>query len=74
MFTQFWCCSFLSLSVLAQQTATPAPTPMINGAYPIVSPSGKQIVFLSNRTGVDDLFVVDADGSNERQLTHTPEF
>jgi len=64
----------LTLSVSAQQTATPTPTPMINGAYPVVSPSGKQIVFLSNRTGVDDLFVINADGSRDKQLTHTREY
>jgi Tol biopolymer transport system component len=63
-----------ALSASAQQSAAPKPTPMINGAYPIVSPSGKHIVFLSNRTGVDDLFVVNADGSRESQLTHTPEY
>jgi TolB protein len=63
-------------SALAQQraTPTPTPTPMINGAYPIVSPSGKQIVFLSNRTSVDDLFVIRADGTGEMQVTHTPEY
>lgn len=64
----------LSLSASAQQTATPTPTPMINGAYPVVSPSGKQIVFLSNRTGVDDLFVIRANGTREMQVTHTPEY
>lgn len=46
---------------------------MINGAYPAVSPGGKQVVFLSNRTGVDDLFVIRADGTGEMQVTHTPE-
>src|SRR3979490_3269412 len=69
-----WVLLVLSLSASAQQTATPAPTPMINGAYPIVSPDGSRIVFHSNRTGVDDLFVTRADGSRETQLTHTPEY
>jgi Tol biopolymer transport system component len=64
----------LTLSMSAQQTATPAPTPMINGAYPIVAPNGLRIVFLSNRTGVDDLFVIAADGTGEMQVTHTPEY
>jgi TolB protein len=38
------------------------------------SPDRKWIVFSSNRTGPwDDLYVMDADGGNVRQLTDTPE-
>ena len=41
------------------------------GSY---SPDGKQIVFCSNRSGVEnlELYVMDADGKNVRQLTHAP--
>jgi Tol biopolymer transport system component len=45
------------------------------GSY---SPDGKQIVFASNRTagrdhpGHCELFIMDADGTNVRQLTHAP--
>jgi TolB protein len=39
------------------------------GSY---SPDGKQIVFCSNRTGSLELFIMDADGSNVRQLTRAP--
>ena len=41
------------------------------GSY---SPDGKQIVFCSNRSGADnlELYIMDADGKNVRQLTHTP--
>jgi Tol biopolymer transport system component len=41
------------------------------GSY---SPDGKQIVFCSNRSGEADLelYVMDADGKNVRQLTHAP--
>src|SRR6516165_8089551 len=41
------------------------------GSY---SPDGKQIVFCSNRDGAEDLelYVMDADGKNVRQLTHAP--
>jgi len=38
------------------------------------SPDGKQIVFCSNRGGPEnlELYVMDADGKNVRQLTHAP--
>ena len=55
----------------AQQTRDPAP--VSNGSVPHVSPDGKHIAFVSNRTGNDDLFVISADGTGEMQLTHTPE-
>lgn len=41
------------------------------GSY---SPDGKHIVFCSNRSGEAnlELYIMDADGKNVRQLTHTP--
>lgn len=41
------------------------------GSY---SPDGKQIVFCSNRSGPEnmELYIMDADGKNVRQLTHAP--
>ncbi len=41
------------------------------GSY---SPDGKHIVFCSNRSGAEnlELYVMDADGKNVRQLTHAP--
>jgi Tol biopolymer transport system component len=41
------------------------------GSY---SPDGNHIVFCSNRSGPEnlELYVMDADGKNVRQLTHTP--
>lgn len=57
-----------------QQQPSPSPTPRIdNGSLPLVSPDGSRIAFTSNRSGASDLYIIDADGSNERQLTHTPE-
>lgn len=38
------------------------------GSY---SPDGKSIVFCSQRTGNLELFTMNADGSNQRQLTHS---
>ncbi len=39
------------------------------GSY---SPDGKQIVFCSKRDGNLELYIMDADGRNVRQLTHAP--
>jgi Tol biopolymer transport system component len=36
------------------------------------SPDGKQIVFCSDRDGDPDLYIMDRDGSNVRQLTNAP--
>jgi TolB protein len=41
--------------------------------HPSFSPDGAQIVFYSNRvTGRRQLWIMDADGSNQRQLTNFP--
>ena len=40
---------------------------------PVFSPNGKQIAFMSNREGYPSVFIVDADGSNLRNLTPRPE-
>ncbi|RYG40495.1 MAG: hypothetical protein EOO01_27200, partial [Chitinophagaceae bacterium] len=41
-------------------------------SYPMLSPDGQKICFQSNRTGDVEIFVMNLDGSNLRQLTHTP--
>jgi len=41
--------------------------------YPSVSPDGRTIAFNSDRDGTHNLFLMDADGSNLRQLTHEKE-
>lgn len=55
-----------------QQSASATPTPVSNG-LPVVSPNGKLIAFNSHSGGEDDLFVISANGKEQRQLTHTPE-
>lgn len=40
---------------------------------PAVSPDGRHVALVSNRTGYPDLYVCDSDGRNLRQLTHTQE-
>lgn len=37
------------------------------------SPDGKRIVFISKRAGNAELFLLDADGGNVKQLTTSPE-
>jgi Tol biopolymer transport system component len=77
--TAFWSASFISASsgklesaVGSQQAASPTPTPISSG-LPVVSPNGTLIAFNSNSAGDDDLFVISANGKEQRQLTHTPE-
>jgi len=40
--------------------------------YPNVSPDGKQLVFQSNRTGSNQIFVMNIDGSDLKQLADFP--
>ena len=59
-------CSALALSAGAQTSAPP----LLNGGFPLVSPSGPWILFESNRTGKTQLWIISADGNGERQLTN----
>lgn len=51
----------------AQQTPR-AP----NNMFPEWSSDGKQIAFTSDRDGDPEIYVMDADGSNQRRLTNAP--
>lgn len=42
-----------------------------NGMYPTWSPDGERIAFMSWRTGSTELWVMNADGSEQRRLTWT---
>jgi PKD repeat protein len=37
--------------------------------YPMFSPDGKKIIYVSNRAGSEDIWIMDADGKNKVQLT-----
>lgn len=43
-----------------------------NDWFPTWSPDGEQIMFVSSRTGDQDIYVIDADGENLRNITHSP--
>ena len=44
-----------------------------NNVYPAFSPDGTKIVFTSNRTGTSQVWLMNADGSNQTQLTFDPQ-
>lgn len=52
-----------------------ASTPLSDNRYedlhPRFSPDGNHIAFASKRSDISDIFVIDADGSNERRLTNS---
>ena len=50
------------------QNLTRSPTS--EERYPCWSPDGSRVTFTSNRDGTYNLYVMDADGKNVRQLTH----
>jgi len=54
-----------------------AITPLTNeqrfNAHPVWSPDGSTILWESDRSGNHDLWLMNADGSNQRNLTNTPD-
>ena len=65
--------AFKPTSIIPTQSPSPTPRPPLNGGVPVVSPAGKEIAFLSDRPGADDVYVISVDGKHERQVSHTPE-
>ena len=45
------------------------PTSTLDETGPSYSPDGNQVVFTSTRTGFEELWIADVDGSNLRQMT-----
>ena len=43
------------------------------GLGPAWSPDGRKIAFVSYRDGNDEIYVMNADGSNQRNLTNSPD-
>jgi Tol biopolymer transport system component len=57
------------LDVRTRKTAKDFKLPLEGITSPSWSPDGKRLVFSGNRGGITDIFVVDVDGNNFRQLT-----
>ncbi|PHZ84783.1 amidohydrolase family protein [Paremcibacter congregatus] len=50
--------------------AVPISKGMAFESQPVFSPDGRKIAFISDRSGAENLWIADADGSNARQLSH----
>jgi Tol biopolymer transport system component/DNA-binding winged helix-turn-helix (wHTH) protein len=54
-------------------TSPPAPTPVASSTYdehtPDYSPDGKRLAFTSNRSGAEEIWIANADGSNPMKMT-----
>jgi TolB protein len=71
--------AFLGHTIYLVDVATGEVRPLLaddssGNIDPAWSPDGSQIVFASTRSGASEIWVVDADGSDLRQLTHAGQF
>ena len=64
-----WFCGFHTTLLLGAALQT---KPAVHNGSPLVSPTSPRILFESNRTGTDQLWIINADGTGERQLTREP--
>ena len=50
-----------------------APAPASHGTRPVVSSDGARILFVSDRDGHSEIYVIKADGTGEHRVTTSPE-
>lgn len=62
--------AFVLALAFLQQASTDAAKPAPKNGWPVVSPDGTRIAFLSDRGGAPNIFVISAMGANEAQVTH----
>ena len=66
-----WPLRSVILALAATATAQDPPG-VANDMFPRFSSDGRQIIFTSDRDGDPEIYVMDADGSNPKRLTHEP--
>jgi TolB protein len=59
------------VATLALLVADPAPLTRVRDSYPMLSPDGKVLLFQSNRSGREALYLADPDGEQVRVLVDT---
>lgn len=66
-----------NIFTLSLRSSRSKPHNLTNNPYrntsPVWSPDGGQILFVSNRDGNDELYIMESDGSNVRRITHSAE-
>jgi TolB protein len=65
---------FLFLKISAQNAGIFKKFTNVIDSYPMFSPDGKKIVFESNRNGNFEIYTINTDGSDIKQLTHDTAF
>jgi TolB protein len=63
---------FVANATLALAGAAQTKARVVENGSPLVSPTSPRILFESNRTGTNQLWIINADGTDERQLTREP--
>jgi len=67
-----WHWDIFSIDTASLEERNLTRTPDVDEEVPIWSPDGKQIVFQVSHLGRSNVFVMNADGSNRRQVTQGP--